>query len=218
MNTQNAMHATTTTVADGDPTDEQLFRRFRSGDAQAYEALVRRYERPLFGYLNRYLGSAELAEDVFQATFLRIYLKGERFTEGRDFRPWLYAIATHQAIDVQRQERRHRHVEHSSCRAAVEGHSPLDTVAARGATPDEQVGDREEGSRMHAAVAKLSEVQRRAVQLVYEQGFAYRDAAVLMGVPVGTVKSRLHSALLTLAKVWGVHLSRRALAVAAKTA
>ena len=85
-------------------------------------------------------------------------------------------------------------------------------------TPDEQVGDREEGSRMHAAVEKLSEVQRRAVQLVYEQGLAYRDAAALMGVPVGTVKSRLHSALLTLAKVWGVHLPRRAVAVAAKTA
>lgn len=212
------MSAATTTVPNRLPTDEQLFHEFRAGDAQAYEALVHRYERPLFGYLHRYLGSAELAEDVFQATFLRIYLKGERFAEGREFRPWLYAIATHKAIDVQRHERRHRHVEHSRSQAALAGNSPLDTVAARGATPDEQVGDREEGSRMHAAVAKLSDVQRRAVQLVYEQGLAYRDAAALMGVPVGTVKSRLHSALLTLAKVWGVHLPRRALAVAAKTA
>jgi len=211
------MSATATTVANRVPTDEQLFHRFRAGDAQAYEALVHRYERPLFGYLNRYLGSAELAEDVFQATFLRIYLKGERFEEGREFRPWLYAIATHKAIDVQRHERRHRHVEHSRCQAALQGHSPIDTVAARGGSPDEQVGDREEGCRMRAAVQKLSDVQRRAVQLVYEQGLAYRDAAALMGVPVGTVKSRLHSALLTLAKVWGVHLPRRALAVAAKT-
>ena len=218
MNTTAATVTTATATADREPTDEQLFRRFRTGDAGAYEALVHRYERPLFGYLSRYLGSAELAEDVFQATFLRVYLKGDGFQEGREFRPWLYAIATHKAIDVQRHERRHRHVEHSRCRAAVEGHSPLDTVAARGTTPDEQVGDSEEGSRMHAAVEKLSDVQRRAVQLVYEQGLAYRDAAALMGVPVGTVKSRLHSALLTLAKVWGVHLPRRALAVAAKTA
>ena len=71
---------------------------------------------------------------------------------------------------------------------------------------------------MHAAVEKLSEVQRRAVQLVCEQGLAYREAAALMGVPVGTVKSRLHSALLTLAKVWGVHLPRPSPAAAAKTA
>ena len=198
-------------------TDEELFRRFRdSGDAGAYETLVHRYEQPLFGYLNRYLGSAELAEDVFQATFLRMYLKSDRFEDGRAFRPWIYAIATHKAIDVQRHERRHRHVEQARGPAQRDGHSPLDKVAARGRSPEEQVGDREEGCRMQAAIQKLSAVQRRAVQLVYEQGLAYRDAAALMGVPVGTVKSRLHSALLTLARVWGVQLPRRAYAMTAK--
>lgn len=198
-------------------TDEELFRRFRdSGDAGAYEALVHRYEQPLFGYLHRYLGNAELAEDVFQATFLRMYLKSDLFEDGRAFRPWLYAIATHKAIDVQRHERRHRHVEQARGSAHGEGPSPLEMVAARGRSPDEQVGDREEGCRMQAAIQKLSDVQRRAVQLVYEQGLAYRDAAVLMGVPVGTVKSRLHSAVLTLARVWGVQSPRRAYAMAAK--
>jgi RNA polymerase sigma-70 factor (ECF subfamily) len=198
-------------------TDEELFRKFRdSGDAGAYETLVHRYEQPLFGYLTRYLGNAELAEDVFQATFLRMYLKSDRFEDGRAFRPWIYAIATHKAIDVQRHERRHRHVEQARGSVQRDGHSPLETVAARGRSPDEQVGDREEGCRMQAAVQTLSEVQRRAVQLVYEQGLAYRDAAVLMGVPVGTVKSRLHSALLTLARVWGVQPPRRAYAMAAK--
>ncbi|NDC55171.1 MAG: hypothetical protein EBZ74_13135, partial [Planctomycetia bacterium] len=100
--------------------------------------------------------------------------------------------------------------------AQRDGHSPLDKVAARGRSPEEQVGDREEGCRMQAAIQKLSAVQRRAVQLVYEQGLAYRDAAALMGVPVGTVKSRLHSALLTLARVWGVQPPKRAYAMAAK--
>jgi len=198
-------------------TDEELFRQFRdSGDAGAYETLVHRYEQPLFGYLTRYLGNAELAEDVFQATFLRLYLRSDQFEDGRAFRPWIYAIATHKAIDVQRHERRHRHVEQARGSVQRDGHSPLETVAARGRSPDEQVGDREEGCRMQAAVQTLSEVQRRAVQLVYEQGLAYRDAAVLMGVPVGTVKSRLHSALLTLARVWGVQPPRRAYAMAAK--
>jgi RNA polymerase sigma-70 factor (ECF subfamily) len=198
-------------------TDEELFRQFRdSGDAGAYETLVHRYEQPLFGYLHRYLGNAELAEEVFQATFLRLYLRSNQFEDGRAFRPWIYAIATHKAIDVQRHERRHRHVEQARGSVQRDGHSPLETVAARGRSPDEQVGDREEGCRMQAAVQTLSEVQRRAVQLVYEQGLAYRDAAVLMGVPVGTVKSRLHSALLTLARVWGVQPPRRAYAMAAK--
>ena len=121
------------TVSAEMPTDEELFRQFRdSGDAGAYEALVHRYEQPLFGYLNRYLGNAELAEDVFQATFLRVYLKSDRFEDGRAVRPWIYAIATHKAIDVQRHERRHRHVEQARGSAHGEGPSPLETVAARG--------------------------------------------------------------------------------------
>ena len=71
------------------PTDEALLDRFRQDDdAGAFEALVRRYESELFSYLRRYLGNAEMAEDVFQATFLQIHLKKDQFEEGRRFRPW----------------------------------------------------------------------------------------------------------------------------------
>jgi len=91
--------------------DEELIRRSCGGDdGTAFEALVHRYERVLFSYLRRYLGSAEMAEDVFQLTFLQVHLKREGFEEGRRFRPWLYAIATNQAIDAQRRDRRHRMV------------------------------------------------------------------------------------------------------------
>jgi RNA polymerase sigma-70 factor (ECF subfamily) len=75
-------------------TDEELVARFRGGrDPDAFDTLVRRYEQELFGYLRRYLGNAELAEDVFQETFLRVHTKSGGFERGRAFRPWLYAIA-----------------------------------------------------------------------------------------------------------------------------
>jgi len=209
----------TTAVRDMTTPDEELFSRFRNdGDLTAYEALVHRYEAPLFGYLHRYLGNAAVAEEVFQATFLRLYTRREQFAEGRAFRPWLYAIATHKAIDAQRQERRHTRVVHEGSRTCgADGASLLEAVPAAGLSPAEQVGDREEGRRVRAAVQSLSEVQRRAVQLVYGQGLAYSDAAAILGVPVGTVKSRLHSALLALARIWGVTLPRRAFALAGKT-
>lgn len=92
-------------------TDEDLLHRFRvADDSRAFETLVHRYEHELFSYLRRYLGSAEMAEDVFQATFLQVHLKREHFEDGRRFRPWLYTIATNQAIDAQRRNRRHRMV------------------------------------------------------------------------------------------------------------
>ena len=80
--------------------DEELLDRFRRGVSEAFGVLLRRYQRELYGYLRRYLGDETLAEDVFQNTFLQVYLKSGQFEAGRAVRPWLYAIATNQAIDA----------------------------------------------------------------------------------------------------------------------
>ena len=84
-------------------TDEQLIAQYRqTGKRELFAELVYRYERELYNYLRRYLNDAELAEDAFQATFLQVHLKCDQFDEGRRFRPWLYAVATNQAIDARR--------------------------------------------------------------------------------------------------------------------
>jgi hypothetical protein len=76
--------------------DEQLlFRYGNTGDEKAFEALVYRYEHQLYSYLARYLKDASLAEEAFQEVFLRVHKKAQSFEEGRQVRPWLYAIATH---------------------------------------------------------------------------------------------------------------------------
>src|SRR4029077_8855999 len=92
-------------------TDEELLARYcQGGDRHAFASLVHRYERELYSYLRRYLGDAAMAEDAFQATFLQVHLKCDQFEEGRKFRPWLYTIATNQAIDARRRAKRHRMV------------------------------------------------------------------------------------------------------------
>jgi RNA polymerase sigma-70 factor (ECF subfamily) len=191
------MVTTTSTIA-----DEQLFRWFRERhDDQAFAALVYRYERPLFAYLRRLLHSDQLAEDVFQSTFLRIHQKRRSFDVTRRFQPWLYAVATRQAIDALRREKRHRRKAPQSAGAGV-ADTTLDDMPAADATPVEQVARREERQRVRAAVGRLSAVQQRAVQLIYGEGLAYREAAGVLGVPVGTVKSRVHSAILALGGSW----------------
>src|SRR2546421_8897084 len=90
-------------------TDEELLRRYRRrGDRGAFAELVRRYETELYTYLQRYLGDSALAEDAFQATFLQVHLKCQQYDESRKLRPWLFTIATNQAIDAQRRNKRHR--------------------------------------------------------------------------------------------------------------
>ena len=184
-------------------TDEELIRRFRqSGDATAFEALVHRYERDLFGYLRRYLHSAEMAEDVFQATFLQVHLKRDAFEDGRLFRPWLYAIATHQAIDAQRRNRRHRMVELDRRRGDDEGHAFVTALASRDGTADDQAAVEESRQKVRSAIDGLTAPQRIVVELVYQQGMKYREAAKRSGIPVGTVKSRVRAALLKLGESW----------------
>ena len=188
----------------GGLSDEELLRRSRvEDDAAAFESLVHRYENELFSYLRRYLGSAEMAEDVFQATFLQVHLKKEHFEEGRRFRPWLYTIATNQAIDAQRRNRRHRMVSLDNRTGGEDDVGSLvEMLAGSGRTADEQMEDEEAREWVRSAVEELPESLKSALLLVYNQGMKYREAADVLGIPVGTVKSRLHAALLKLNESW----------------
>jgi RNA polymerase sigma-70 factor, ECF subfamily len=186
------------------PTDEELLARFREDDdAGAFESLVRRYESELFSYLRRYLGNAEMAEDVFQATFLQIHLKKDQFEDGRRFRPWLYTIATNQAIDAQRRNKRHRMVSLDHRTGGEDDVGTLvEMLSGRDRTADEKMEDEEAREWVRVAVGDLPETLRSALLLVYHQGMKYREAADVLGIPVGTVKSRLHAALLKLNETW----------------
>src|SRR4029077_10206947 len=88
------------------PSDEYLLARIREGETDRIEDLIRRYERELYGYLRRYLGRDDLAEDGFQATFVQVFRKIGQYEPGRPARPWLYAVATNQAIDAMRRRAR----------------------------------------------------------------------------------------------------------------
>ena len=185
--------------------DEELLVEFREqGNRPAFEALVHRYERELFGYLRNYLGDASMAEDVFQQTFLQVYLKCDQFEPQRKFRPWLYAVATNQAIDYQRHYGRHRmssldqRLSHGD-EAENGSFGELFNSSQRG--PDEESQSLEQANEVRRAVDDLPEQTRQVVLLVYFQGMKYREAAHVLGVPLGTVKSRLHGAIQKLGEV-----------------
>ena len=164
--------------------DEELLIRHRArGDRSAFEELVHRYERELYGYLRLQLGNREAAEDVFQQTFLQVHLKCDQFEAGRRLRPWLYTIATHQAIDYKRQHARHHLAsldqemrglgEEDAC-------SLLDFLEGGEAGPAERVEQMERHAGLHRALESLSEDLRETAAL---------------SIPVGTAKSRVHAAI-----------------------
>jgi RNA polymerase sigma-70 factor, ECF subfamily len=186
--------------------DEELLLAYHeAADREAFAELVRRYERELYSYLRRYLGDASMAEDAFQTTFLQVHLKCDQFEQGRKFRPWLYTIATNQAIDAQRRNKRHRNVSldrNTRHENSDDVGSLMDLLVSKEPTPDSHAESTQQREWIRTAVDQLPDALREAVALVYYQGLKYREAADILDIPVGTVKSRLHSAILKLNEAW----------------
>ena len=189
-----------------DESDERLLARYReTGDRALFESLIRRYEREIYSYLRRYIGNAEMAEDAFQGTFLQVHLKCHQFDSDRRFRPWLYAIATNQAIDVQRRNKRHRMVSldrSSSGEKDDRGNSWSEKLVGDSPDPLMAASNGENSQWVNESVESLGESMQQVIHLVYYQGLKYREAADVLGIPVGTVKSRLHAAVQRLGLLW----------------
>jgi len=186
-------------------TDEELLLKYReTGDRELYASLVYRYERELFAYLRRYLGNAEMAEDVFQQAFLQVHLKSHLFDASRRFRPWLYTIATNAAIDAKRRNKKHTKL---SLDAARESDNQdvgrlINLLESSDPDPSNSALMSERSRLVRKALSTLPESMNVVIHLVYYQGMKYREAAEVLDVPVGTVKSRLHSAISKLTDVW----------------
>jgi RNA polymerase sigma-70 factor (ECF subfamily) len=186
-------------------TDEELFHQFRdTGDRGLFEQLVHRYERELYSYLRRYLGDADLASDAFQNTFLQIYLKRDQYDTSRRFRPWLYAIAMHQAIDAQRHKQRRRMVslDQRCVGDETELSKMVDLLVSTAPDPATRLDLREQQELVRKGVEELPDFLRAVVHMVYFQGLKYSEVAEALGLPVGTVKSRMHSAMLRLTEIF----------------
>lgn len=185
--------------------DEALMARYRArGDQADFDQLMSRYEREIYRYLVRYLGNATLADDVFQDTFFQIHQKRHLYEEGRTVRPWIYAIANHQAIDALRRVGRHATTSLTSNGTGPDGEVQRNGIenllesTAEGPLAALQAEERREWVRK--AIDSLPEQLRQTLVLAYYQDLKYREIADILNVPVGTVKSRLHSAISKIAE------------------
>jgi RNA polymerase sigma-70 factor, ECF subfamily len=183
------------------PDEDLLLEYAAKGTREPFEELVHRYEREMYGYLRKYVRNAELAEDAFQATFLQVHLKCRRFDPCRRFRPWLYRIATNLAIDLIRQNRRYNLVSlnaGTSDPSSSEGPTHQDRLSFREADPSEQLEAAEDRQRIRSVVDSLPTRLKGVLDLVTFQGLKYQEAADTLGIPLGSVKSRMHEAVVRL--------------------
>lgn len=183
--------------------DEELVAAFRAGQGHAFRALIKRYQKPLFNYLHRLLGSREDSDDAFQETFLRVYRALPRFETGRRFKPWLYTIASNLVKNIYRSRsvRKKLSLDRDYSVDGESGGSDLASlIAALGPSPVEEAAREERAKILHSAIQDLPLKGKQALVLFYFEGHPYDQIAEILGVPLGTVKSRIHNATAQLLK------------------
>jgi len=189
--------------AAGEPSDESLMLDFLDGRRDAFEALVRRYRVELHQFLFRFLNSTSAADDVFQEAFIQVFQSGHTFDPSRRFRPWLFTIAANKARDW---HRRHRSRSMLSLDAPVGSAGAdipfVDLLSGNTESPTAPSERSEDATIVKALVDELPESLREIILLAYFQRLSYGQIAEALEIPLGTVKSRLHSAVATFAERW----------------
>jgi len=179
------------------PTDETLLTEYLAGKTGSFELLVRRHAQELHQFVLRFTGDSTTAEDVVQEAFLQVHTSADRFDPSRRFKPWLFTIAANKARDYLRKRTRRREVAFDAALSddRESGSRFVHLLSDDGELPDEALGLDEQRRAVRSVVEEMPDNLREVLILAYYHRFAYKDIADVVGVPLGTVKSRLHSAV-----------------------
>ncbi len=176
--------------------DEVLMAHLQGGDAVAGDELVRRYAKPLLGYLARVTGNPQLAEEVHQQTWLGVLEHMNRFDAQSgvgSFKAWLFRIATNKATDVWRSRARQRKMEDGlrlmEDESGQDAASPLEASEAQ--------------DRVQRAIDLLPEAQKQVVLMRYYANMKFTEIAETLGCPLNTALGRMHKATLKLRETLG---------------
>jgi RNA polymerase sigma-70 factor, ECF subfamily len=175
-------------------TDEELVARSIGGDAESFNELILRWERPIYALAYRTIGREEDARDVCQETFLRAFRALPGFRGQAKFSSWLYRIALNLCRDWIRRERRAQVVQPPENVDLIELASALEPSE----TVEDLVTRKDLARAVERAMGSLSEEQRTAIVLKEYHGLTFQEIADLVGCPLSTVKTRLYQGLTVL--------------------
>ncbi len=176
------------------PTDEELIARFQQGDNYAFDLLVKRYKDPLMNFVFRFVGEKEEAEDIVQETFLRLFKNKHYYREIAKFSTWIYTIAGNLAKTELRRRRRRKLLSISAFMSSEKDYD----IPDEDSNPEKETNTVVTDKIIQKAIDKLSPKFKQVIILRDIQGFSYEEIAEIVGIPLGTVKSRVNRARLKL--------------------
>lgn len=187
--------------------DEQLVALYADGDNKAFDVLLNRYERKLFSYILFSVKNKEIAEDIFQETFVKaiVTIRGGRYAESGRFYPWIVRIAHNMVIDHFRNEQSVNIISNDE----VDYDILNDSTVCEGNIEDVLVQEQILNDVV-SLVARLPQCQREIIHMRYYQDLSFKEIADIMGISINTALGRVRYALINLRKMMagkGVSLS-----------
>ncbi len=184
--------------------DNKLLKRYAAGDEEAFQELMDRYRDSVYAFLRRFLNRSDLIEDVFQETFLQLFVSRDTFDISRPLRPWLFTIAANKAKDALRRMQRSEVTQLGNMFDSDE--STIDDVVNaldhdERMPYDDLIRD-ERAASVKRVISRMPAKLREIIVLAYFHKFPYAEIAQMLDIPIGTVKSRLHTAVGRFAEDW----------------
>lgn len=171
-----------------DKNDAKLIRAYRKGDNQAFEQLLKRYERPLFSFIFRYVHDKQTAEDLFQQIWIKVLKALDSYDERGQFGSWLFGIANNNCID-------HLRSKAVSSRDDVAGEAGFDQFSSEEPLPDEALIHDEKQRWLEAAIQELPEDLKEVLLLRLYSEMPFKEIAEKLNCPLNTVLGRMHYAV-----------------------
>jgi RNA polymerase sigma-70 factor (ECF subfamily) len=198
-------------VPKGQAPNKELMNRFAAGDEAAFRDILNQYKNSLYSFLMRFLNKRDLVEDVFQETFLQVYTSRSMFDTSRPFRPWLFTIAANKARDALRKQQRTVRTSFGAFSDANEMSidDVVNTLTSIETTPVDEAEKSETADIVRQVIGDMPENLREILLLAYFEQFSYKQMAQILGIPIGTVKSRLHAAVVNFTKKWRQKFNHR---------
>lgn len=184
--------------------EHELLSRYVAGDKDAFREIVKRYKDPLYAFLRRFLNQQQLVEEAFQETFLQLYKSRKTFEKDRPLRPWLFTIAANKARDVLRKQQRQETIPIGTMVEPNESNidDVVNSLKSYEITPYDEAEKAENAEKVRQIIANMPENLREILILAYFEQFSYKQMADILSIPIGTVKSRLHTAIVFFTKKW----------------
>jgi RNA polymerase sigma-70 factor, ECF subfamily len=184
--------------------DAQLLNLYSKGQESAFRELVSRYKNSLYTFLKQFLNRQDLVEDVFQETFMQLFTSRESFDQSRPLRPWLFTIAANKAKDALRKWQRTSAVNIGTIADSqdISFDEMLNTITSDNTLPSKSLEKSETSLRIAHILSEMPENLREIIILAYFNKFSYKQMSDILSIPIGTVKSRLHTAVGRFAKDW----------------